>query len=126
MLAIGLSSSSRMISVPAVAGESNDLPPTPKRCWVTELSAFGSRIHWSFFSPLMSILHSCEVRAAAGPGCSAAWDGSSARGRSSANAAPHTPARATMPTDRHFDIARLPFAGGPLPHRAGLYHDRAV
>jgi hypothetical protein len=31
-----------------------------------------------------------------------------------------------MPTDRHFDIARLPFAGGPLPHRAGLYHERAL
>jgi len=58
----------------------------------------------------MSILHSCEVRTAAGLGCSTAWGGSCARGRSPVYATPHTLARTIMPTDRHFDIARLPKA----------------
>src|SRR6516162_6552429 len=67
MLAIGLSSSSRAISVPAVVVYSNDLPPRLSRCCVTTVCAAGRRIHCSFLSPLMSMRHSCESCAAEGP-----------------------------------------------------------
>src|SRR5271170_6611979 len=83
------------------------LPRTLRWCCVTELSAFGRRIHWSFLSPLMSILHNADSEAIGAAGLP---DPSSAGAGSAAYAAPLRPSRANTPKDRQLDIFSSLFA----------------
>src|SRR5215475_3957695 len=112
MLAIGLSSSSRTMSVPAVAVYSIDLPPRLSRCWVTDACGVGSRIHCSFFSPFMSMRHSCDSCAGEDAALPPAGAGGAAPPsppvESCAYAAPTNPKVTITPIHRRGDICTLP------------------
>src|SRR6516225_10671471 len=112
MLAIGLSSSSRTMSVPAVAAYSIALPPRLSRCWLADACAVGRRIHWSFLSPFMSMRHSCDTCAGEGAALAPAGAGGGATpspdAESCAYAAPTNPEMTTTLIHGRADICTSP------------------